>query len=132
MQSNGSTNILNVVMLYLGDRKTQDDLIEMLRIIFKEKAPARVKKQQLEEAYGIRLTEDETKELSKMCNLSEGLYNSGFNDGTYGRAKTDLRNLIESTDGLWQRQWRCCASRLRKKRISKKSYRKNIERNYQR
>ena len=34
-------NILNVVMLYLGDRKTQDDLIEMLRIIFKEKAPAR-------------------------------------------------------------------------------------------
>lgn len=90
-------NILNVVMLYLGDRKTQDDLIEMLRIIFKEKAPARVKKQQLEEAYGIRLTEDETKELSKMCNLSEGLYNSGFNDGTYGRAKTDLRNLIEST-----------------------------------
>ena len=90
-------NILNVVMLYLGDRKTQDDLIEMLRIIFKEKAPARVKKQQLEEAYGIRLTEDETKELRKMCNLSEGLYNSGFNDGTYGRAKTDLRNLIEST-----------------------------------
>lgn len=90
-------NILNVVMLYLGDRKTQDDLIEMLRIIFKEKAPARVKKQQLEEAYGIRLTEDETKELSKMCNLSEGLYNSGFNDGTYGRAKTDLRNLTEST-----------------------------------
>ena len=90
-------NILNVVMLYLGDRKTQDDLIEMLRIIFKEKAPARVKKQQLEEAYGIRLTEDETKELSKKCNLSEGLYNSGFNDGTYGRAKTDLRNLIEST-----------------------------------
>ena len=55
----------------------------MLRIIFKEKAPALVKKQQLEEAYGIRLT--------------EGLYNNGFNDGTYGRTKTDLRNLIEST-----------------------------------
>ena len=49
----------------------------MLRIIFKKKAPALVKKQQLEEAYGIRLTEDETKELSKMCNLSEGLYNNG-------------------------------------------------------
>ena len=27
-------NILNVVMLYLGDRMTQDDLIEMLRIIW--------------------------------------------------------------------------------------------------
>ncbi|WP_298464866.1 hypothetical protein [uncultured Mitsuokella sp.] len=37
----------------------------MLRIIFKEKAPALVKKRQLEEEYGIRLTEDETKELSK-------------------------------------------------------------------
>lgn len=32
-----------------------------------------------------------------MCNLSEGVYNSGFNDGTYGRAKEDLKNLIQST-----------------------------------
>ncbi|MGN0951022.1 MAG: PD-(D/E)XK nuclease family transposase [Mitsuokella sp.] len=98
-------NLLNVVMLYLGNRKTQDSLIEMLRIIFKEKAPALVKKQQLEEEYGIRLTEDETKELSKMCNLSEGVYNDGFNNGfdngvnvgTFNRAKEDLQNLIEST-----------------------------------
>lgn len=98
-------NLLNVVMLYLGNRKTQDSLIEMLRIIFKEKAPALVKKQQLEEEYGIRLTEDETKELSKMCNLSEGVYNDGFtngfdngvNVGTLNRAKEDLQNLIEST-----------------------------------
>ena len=90
-------NILNVVMLYLGDRKTQDDLIEMLRIIFKEKAPARVKKTPVYDAYGLRLTQDAPKEGSNMCTLREGLYNSGFNDGTYGRAKTDLRNLIEST-----------------------------------
>ena len=94
-------NILNVVMLYLGNRKTQDSLIEMLRIIFKEKASALVKKRQLEEEYGIRLTEDETKELSKMCNLSEGVYNNGFNDGvnvgTLNKAKEDLQNLIEST-----------------------------------
>ena len=98
-------NILNVVMLYLGNRKTQDNLIEMLRIIFKEKAPALVKKQQLEEEYGIHLTEDETKELKKMCNLSEGVYNDGFNNGfdngvnvgTFNRAKEDLQNLIEST-----------------------------------
>ena len=88
-------------MLYLGNRKTQDSLIEMLRIIFKEKASALVKKRQLEEEYDIHLTEDETKELSKMCNLSEGVYNSGFNDGvnvgTRNKAKEDLQNLIEST-----------------------------------
>lgn len=75
--------------------------IEMLRIIFKEKASALVKKRQLEEEYGIRLTEDETKELSKMCNLSEGVYNAGFNDGvnvgTLNKAQEDLQNLIEST-----------------------------------
>ena len=58
-------NFLNVVMLYLGNRKSLDSLIEMLRIFFKEKAPALVKKRQLEEEYGIRLTEDETKELKK-------------------------------------------------------------------
>ena len=42
--------------------------IEMLRIIFKEKASALVKKRQLEEEYGIRLTEDETKEFSYVIN----------------------------------------------------------------
>lgn len=47
----------------------------------------------MEEEYGIRLTEDETKELKKMCNLSEGVYN----DGVYDRAKEDLKNLIQST-----------------------------------
>ena len=84
-------------MLYLGNRKTQDNLIEMLRIIFKEKAPALVKKRQLEEEYGIHLTEDETKELKKMCNLSEGVYNSGFNDGvnvgTLNKAKDSVRKF---------------------------------------
>ena len=55
----------------------------------------------MEEEYGIHLTEDETKELKKMCNLSEGVYNSGFDDGvnvgTRNKAKEDLQNLIEST-----------------------------------
>ena len=55
----------------------------------------------MEEEYGIRLTEDETKELKKMCNLSEGVYNDGFNNGvnvgTLNKAKEDLQNLIEST-----------------------------------
>lgn len=40
-------------------------------------------------------------QLKKMCNLSEGVYNSGFNDGvnvgTLNKAKEDLQNLIEST-----------------------------------
>lgn len=40
-------------------------------------------------------------QLKKMCNLSEGVYNSGFNDGvnvgTRNKAKEDLQNLIEST-----------------------------------
>lgn len=97
----GQYNLLNVVMLYLGNRKTQDSLIEMLRIIFKEKAPALVKKQQLEEEYGIRLTEDETKGLSKMCNLSEGVYDSGVLDGIsqgiLQEREASLRNLMENT-----------------------------------
>ena len=36
-----------------------------------------------------------------MCNLSEGVYNDGFNNGvnvgTLNKAKEDLQNLIEST-----------------------------------
>jgi predicted transposase/invertase (TIGR01784 family) len=98
-------NLINIVMLYLGSRKTQDSLIEMLRIIFKEEAPASTKKLQLEEEYGIHLTEDETKELSNMCNLSEGVYDrgfanglaNGFADGTTSTKKLLVSNLIKNT-----------------------------------
>ena len=87
-------NLMNIVMLYLGNRKTQDSLMEMLRIIFKEEAPASVKKKQLEEDYDIHLTEDETKELNNMCNLSEGVYNNGFNNGYNKKAKESLQSLM--------------------------------------
>ena len=98
-------NLINIVMLYLGNRKTQDKLMEMLRIIFKEEAPASVKKKQLEENYDIHLTEDETKELNNMCNLSEGVYNNGFHNGFQdgfhngynSKAKESLQNLIKNT-----------------------------------
>lgn len=86
-------NLINIVMLYLGNRKTQDSLMEILRIIFKEEAPASQKKKQLEEGYGIHLTGDETKELKNMCNLSEGVYDHGF---TNGKALS-IRNLIKNT-----------------------------------
>lgn len=125
-------NLLNVVMLYLGNRKTQDSLIEMLRIIFKEKAPALEKKQQLEEEYGIHLTEDETKELKKMCNLSEGVYNDGFNNGfdngvnvgTLNRAKEDLQNLIESTGWSLEKAMEMLCIPLEKKDYYEKKLKK--------
>ena len=77
-------NLINIVMLYLGNRKTQDKLMEMLRIIFKEEAPASVKKKQLEENYDIHLTEDETN-------------NNGFHNGYNSKAKESLQNLIKNT-----------------------------------
>ena len=51
--------------------------------------------------YGIRLTEDETKELSKMCNLSEGVYDNGVSDGISQGISLErgasLRNLMKNT-----------------------------------
>ena len=43
--------------------------------------------------------------MGQMCNLSEGVYNDGFNNGsdngvnagTLNQAQADLQNLIEST-----------------------------------
>lgn len=74
-------DLMNIVMLYLGDHKTQDRLMELLRIVFKENSSAEDKKARLAAEYDIRLTEDETKELRTMCNLSEGLYHNGYENG---------------------------------------------------
>ncbi|GEM_PF-287089 len=79
-------DLLNIVMICLGERADKDRLIHLLQVLFTEsKKSAEQKKEILNEEYGIELTEDMEKELRTMCNLSLGIaekaYDSGIEQG---------------------------------------------------
>ena len=74
-------NLIGIVMVYVGRQKTKDRFLELLRLLFKEEITAAQKKEQLRDRYELELTEDMEKELTTMCNLSEGIAEKHFNKG---------------------------------------------------
>ncbi len=68
-----SYDMISIVMVYLGSRKTKDKLLELLRLVFKEEISAARKKKRLDKEYEMDLTSDMEEELNTMCNLSEGI-----------------------------------------------------------
>lgn len=63
-----------------------------------------------------------------MCNLSEGVYNDGFNNGvnvgTLNKAKEDLQNLIESTGWSLEKAMEMLCISLEKKDYYEKKLKK--------
>ncbi len=66
-------DMISIVMVYLGRRKTKDRALELLRLVFKENISAAKKKKRLDSEYDMDLTSDMEEELKTMCNLSEGI-----------------------------------------------------------
>ena len=70
---NGKYDLLEVVMVYLGDEKASEkgnSLHQMLSALLSEKLTAREKKEALD-SYGIQTTAELEGGLENMCNLSE-------------------------------------------------------------
>ena len=88
-------DLMSMVMIYpdgstqrakptRGERVKRDDadnLLEMLDILFSVELSAKDKKSQLSEKCGILMTQDIEKEMSAMCNLSQGIKEAGINEG---------------------------------------------------
>ncbi len=69
-----SYDLISIVMIFLGNERTQDRAISLLQLLFtKTKLSGQQKEEQLERDYHIQLTSDLREEMSTMCNLSEGL-----------------------------------------------------------
>ena len=74
-------DLINITLLYLGNRRTGDKLIELLRLVFRSKAGVAIKKERLAKQYELNLTDDMAEEMNTMCNLSEGFYEDGIKRG---------------------------------------------------
>ena len=90
----------NAIVAYIGDQRTENNLLNLLRLIFKQNLSGAEKRKLLEQEYDMKLTEDMGEELNMMCNLSEGILERGIETGekkgdVKGRAES-VRSLMES------------------------------------
>ena len=76
-------DLLSVITVCLSDKDPEQEnkLLGLLNELFKRDHDAATKKKVLAEKFQIPMTQEIDEEVSKMCNLSEGVYNNGFNKG---------------------------------------------------
>lgn len=74
-------DLLNIIMLYLGDERTQNRLMRLLHLLFLAPMKAAEKKTILHDEYDIDLTGDMEEEMNTMCNLGEGIAERAMAEG---------------------------------------------------
>jgi len=76
-------DLMSIVMIYLGDEtdKVSSPILNLLNRLLSEKLSAEEKLEMLETEYNISRTEQIEKELSHMCNLSQGVFRRGVEKG---------------------------------------------------
>ncbi len=84
-------DLIDVIMIYLGNEKSADSLIRLLTVLLSNSVSKEEKKEVLENEYGIPMTEQLEREVDKMCNLSDGVFNAGEEKG---EEKNLVKNLI--------------------------------------
>ncbi len=81
--SENNYDLLQVIMVYVGSngKKIENRLLKMLHLLFRKKANAVSKQQQLKDEFDIELSTKMTGELNIMCNLGEGIFEDGITQG---------------------------------------------------
>ena len=68
---------MNMIVVYVGNRRTGDNFLNLLRLIFRQHLSGAEKRKLLEQKYDMKLTAEMGEELNIMCNLSEGIFERG-------------------------------------------------------
>ena len=75
-------DLLSIIMIYLGADDSGNDLIRFLNLLFRDTArSAAEKKKILEAEFDLDISSDMEKEMNTMCNLSEGIFERGIEQG---------------------------------------------------
>ncbi|WP_037352720.1 hypothetical protein [Selenomonas sp. FC4001] len=88
-------DLLNIIMVYLGQGPVRNRMLSMLQVIFQETTKSAEEKSEiLKKKFDIEVTSEMEEELRTMCNLSEGIYERGMASGAENK-------LIEVIMNLW-------------------------------
>ena len=91
-------DLLSLVMIGLGDanEKNYDGVLKLLSVLLSSKTAPAEKKQILQDEFHIPMTQTMDREVSLMCNLSEGVWRDGEARGIEKGILASLQNLMAS------------------------------------
>lgn len=100
METHDGADLLEVILIripwnVLTYQKELDGVIRLLGIAFSEKIPGKDKKTCLEQDYGIKISMEEERRLAVMCNLSEGFWEEGREEGRELEKMDTFKNALE-------------------------------------
>ena len=102
-------DLINVIMIYLGNDRSSKRVLKLLEVLLSNTAKADEKKQILKQDFEIKMTNKIEREVSDMCNLSDGVEARGIARGieqgmaqgmAQGRAQGMAQNLVNLMDSL--------------------------------
>ena len=70
-------DLINITMIHVGDDENPAKLMRYLRLVFLSRLSEEALAQKLKDEFGVETNDDTKKELSNMCNLSEGIRDEG-------------------------------------------------------
>jgi hypothetical protein len=73
-------NLMSVVIICLGTdgEECEESLLNMLSVLLSDGITSTIKKETLQNEFGIPMTEELEREVDDMCNLSQGVYDKGY------------------------------------------------------
>ena len=96
-------DLLQVIMVYVGSngKKIENRLFKMLHLLFRKRANAVSKQQQLKDEFDIELSTKMAEELNIMCNLGEGIAEEAMAEGLQiGKAQGILEGEIKKSEEI--------------------------------
>lgn len=86
-------DLISVVIICLGEagQKSNEALIRMLFVLLSDNMEPKDKKETLKTEFGIPMTRELESEVEKLCNLSQGVYDKGYDKATVEHIKNMMR-----------------------------------------
>lgn len=89
-------DLLELILIRLGDKKTEDKLLGMLTTLLWEALPVRERIRKLEEKYGIPMKREVVEEVGNMCTYSAAIKEKALEEGRLeGRIEGRIKQLLE-------------------------------------
>ena len=90
-------DLLTGIIICLGDVEDEmTGILKLLEVLLSSERSTKEKREILQEEFNIKMTQELEREVSEMCNLSEGVEQKGIAKGIAKGITASIRNLMES------------------------------------
>ena len=90
-------DLLTGIIICLGDVDDKmTGILKLLEVLLSSERGTKEKQKILQEEFGIRMTQELEREVSEMCNLSDGVEQKGIAKGIAKGITSSIQNLMES------------------------------------